>query len=40
MIGLFGDTYDDGFVWQYSFNSMGCVELNGGMIVDDELEVM
>jgi len=31
---------DDWFVWQYSFNIMGCVELNGGMIVVDELEVM
>lgn len=31
---------NDWFVWHYSFNSMGCVELNGGMIADDELEVM
>ena len=31
---------DDRFVWQYSVNSVGCVELNGGMTVDDELEVM
>jgi hypothetical protein len=31
---------DDWFVWQYSFNSMGCVELNGGIIVADELEGM
>jgi hypothetical protein len=31
---------DNWFVRQCSFNSMGCVELNSGMIVGDELEVM